>query len=76
MKHDNFKIGDKVICINNYKTFVINKTYTIDDILPYHYIIDDYCFKIISMENSSNNFEEYFITLKKLRKQKLDKIKL
>lgn len=69
------KVGDKVICINPYKSFEVNKIYTIDDILPYHYMINYYSFNIISKINS-NNFEEYFITLKELRKQKLDKIAL
>ena len=68
------KSGDKVICINNYKSLIQNKTYTITDILPYHYMIGDYSFRIVSMNNCSNNFEEYFITLKNLRKKKLKKL--
>lgn len=85
MRPNYLEIGDKVICIKTFNgrtgfkmTYYVkdniyiitdNRNNTIDINTNYNIPI---CFNF--NENSYYYFKEYFITLKELRKQKLDKI--
>ena len=76
------KIGDKIVCINNVNCldkgriidFTVNKIYTVTKIkLPFLvYIHDDFNWEVYC--EYPNQFNDYFIILKELRKQKLEKI--
>jgi len=71
------KVGDKVICIkhcgNDRTEFIKNKICTVTGVFKFEYEIDYYNFSIISKTNHYN-FDDYFIALKEIRKQKLDKL--
>jgi len=80
------KIGNKIICIRKYKLddYIIyekNNIYTITDIIDEfnimssRYVIDNYLSFYIKPQMSDWCFDDYFISLKKSRKQKLEKIK-
>jgi len=75
------KVGDKVICKNNKGVFKyhgdirfkIGETYVIKRINVDYVEINQSGFKIIS-QNDCFNFDDFFMTLKEYRKQKLKRI--
>lgn len=71
------KIGDKVMCIDNIhreQKIQLNKIYTILDI-SYDIDIKRELLLIDNNKSTERFFKYRFITLKKLRKQKLNKIR-
>lgn len=77
MNKHNIKIGDKVVCIKSVAflriNFVKNKLYNVTGKHYHDYEIEFYLFSIKNIIYH-NWFDDYFITLKELRKQKLDKL--
>jgi uncharacterized protein (DUF1015 family) len=86
MSNVNLKLGDKLLCIKTYTSlyrgelYFKNKIYAVTDISYNEYIYENsyeindtfwFCFD----ENSIYNIEEFFISLKEQRKQKLLKLK-
>lgn len=82
---DNLKVGDKLKCIKTFKStpvndltfYIENNLYPIKNILCNTVEIEtNYGLTLIFnfKEQSNYKFNEYFITLKQDRKQKLDKL--
>ena len=69
------KIGDKLICIKDEYHLIYNKIYTIIDVFTDKY---GYWYYRINDNKSSfgvnSTWRTYFIPLKEIRKQKLNKI--
>jgi len=74
-----FKPGDRVVCkyVDNseYITryFILNEIYTITKVSKVVVYVGELAFKKV-WAKEHYNFDDYFITLKEYRKQKLDKI--
>ena len=71
-----FKKGDKVVCIKTRTIGIIvetEKIYTITHVGKYNIQVGDYTYSIIK-KDSHYSFDDYFISLKEYRKQKLKKL--
>lgn len=77
MNKHNIKKDDMVMCYKSLSRhgieYVKSKSYTVTAVLNEDYVIEYYMFSI-DTKNRHYNFDDYFITQKEIRKQKLNKI--